>query len=153
MKKIAAILQNQWFRNPTRAAEMLARLVERHGLAMRNEWIARMLFHSCHTGKVLRSCLGDALCDRITWEEASPIIHGDPRTAPPADHAHLSAFFDRVRPDVVIGFGRIACDAILHLCKSPHVILCPHPTSRGADRFEKIRIVPATIAELEAFQV
>ena len=146
--KIAGLLQNQWFKNPERAAESLGHLVARHGPAMRNEWIARMLFYSCQTGKILRSCLGSELCERIIWEEASPVIHGNPRTAPPADLAHLRAFFDRVKPDWVVGFGRIACDAILELDVEAY-ILCPHPTSRGADRFEKIRSAGIALRKLE----
>jgi hypothetical protein len=124
--KILAFLQNQWFKNPERAAAIYARRPE-----LRRKLNARFLFAGCLTGRRLRMSLGDDLCREIEWEEVSKEVAGESSGAFPPDPKHVAAVLEEVKPDVVLLFGKIA-EEIEHMvpCK---VIKAPHPAARGKE--------------------
>jgi hypothetical protein len=130
---ILAVLQNQWFRDPARMRATIDRFPD-----SRRRIIHYALFAGCRTGKILKSVFGD-LCDEIVWEEASPEIGGHASSYFPADHAHLQSVLDDVKPDVVLGFGRIATDALKVLVPQNKLITGPHPTARGDNVVWKIK--------------
>ncbi|HET7229984.1 MAG TPA: SWIM zinc finger family protein [Longimicrobium sp.] len=122
---VLGLLQNGWYRNPERVAQLFARRPE-----ARRDMIASLLFAGCTTGRRLRSHLG-SLCDHITWEEASPRIGGESGACFPADAAHIRAALADVRPLVVVAFGRVAQDGMRQVAEfTGTVIEAPHPAAR-----------------------
>jgi len=105
------------------------------------------LFAGCASGRNLKATFGPALCSRITWEEASREVTGNPKFCPPADPVHIATALKDYAPDIVICFGRIAGDAVAPLWKGK-LILAPHPTARQPDTFAKLRHAAAELAEL-----
>lgn len=131
--KVLAILQNQYFNDPDRVRATLARHPE-----ARRRMIHFALFAGCKTGRVLKAVFG-ARCNEIVWEEASPEIGGQASSVFPADRAHLQAVLADVNPDIVLGFGRIACDGLEGLVTPNKLIIGPHPTARHADAIAQLK--------------
>lgn len=152
--KVVAFLQNMWVRNPEKVKASLARCLERNGVAeaakYRRRMVAYALFAGCLTGRRLRAALGQEWCDRIIWEEASPEILGDSRTAPPPDRAHVRSVFMEHRPTVVICFSKPAWPVIqaegqgfMHgkgqgPIERVQLMLSPHPACRAKDVMFKL---------------
>ena len=126
MTTVLAVMQNQWFRDPESVRRIMARRPQ-----MRRQLIARFLFAGCRSGRVLKRAFG-ARINEIVWEEASPEIGGKPSDCFRADLAHLRAVLDDVKPDIVIGFGKIACDALVGLVPGDKLLIAPHPTARSS---------------------
>ena len=130
MKKVMAFLQNQWFRDPEAARRTFERNPEQ-----RERLIHAFLFMGCLTGQRLRAAFGD-LCEEIVWEEVSTNVGGHSSTAFPADLVHIRAAIAKHDPDIILGFGKIACDALGGedcIPKSPRqrtLILGVHPAAR-----------------------
>lgn len=124
---VLAILQNQWFRDPDRVREILARTPQ-----VRPRLIAYALFAGCRTGRVLKRVFGEDLCRRITWEEASPHIGGQASAVFPADLDHLTTLVMRHQPVAILAFGKIAADAMAVVLERPtkRLITGPHPAAR-----------------------
>ena len=137
--KLLAVLQNQWFHDPARVREILARRPE-----LRRQFCHRALFAGCKTGQVLKSVFGP-LCREIVWENASPQIGDFAASKFPADHLHLRAVLDEVKPDIVLAFGRIAGNALTALVPAEKLIIGPHPTARGADVLPRLREIRARL--------
>jgi hypothetical protein len=136
--KIVAFLQNMWFKEPERMKQQLATTFK----GDREKFIRTWLFWSCLTGKRLRSCFGEELCDQIIWEEQSPQIGGFASSKFPADIDHIVSVLDNHKPEIVVGLGREANKGI-ELAKAYlmgrdwHVptwtyITGPHPAARGS---------------------
>lgn len=119
-----AFLQNQWLKNPDSARA----LIEKHGDKGRDRLTKYALFAGCVSGRRIKAAFGD-LIDGISWHEASPVITATPRACPPADLGHIMRSIDRLRPDVIIAFGKIASDALRIVWKGP-LIVGPHPAAR-----------------------
>lgn len=104
--KILAILQNQWFKNP----KLIEKIYERHGggLDGRAQLNATYLFFRCLTGKRLTDTLGEDLCDRIIWENASTSMGGESAARFGADPAHIVAIICHHKPTIIITFGAVA---------------------------------------------
>jgi hypothetical protein len=134
--RVLAVLQNQWFRDPDKVRVIFERTPQ-----ARRRVIHYSLFAGCRTGQVLKEIFGEVLCREIVWEEASPDIGGKSSACFPADLAHLRAVLDDVRPDIVLGFGKIACDALAGLVDGYDLVVGPHPTARGADTLPRLRIM------------
>jgi hypothetical protein len=124
--KIVAFLQNQWFKDP----ERVKRLIAQHGDEYRRRLITYALFLGCKTGRVLRSVFGD-LCDEVLWEESSKEISGNPSEVFPPDLIHIKSVLVMEEPDIVIAFGKIACQAVQPLVEAERYIAAPHPAARG----------------------
>jgi len=105
----------------------------------RRRLINYALFAGCATGRVLKHCLGEDLCDTIIWEEASLEIGGRAASYFPADRAHLAARIQDEDPDMVIAFGKIARDGLTGLFPAERLLTAPHPTARQAGVFDQIR--------------
>ncbi len=122
---ILAFLQNQWFKDPARIAEIYARRPD-----LRRQLNARFLFAGCMTGRRLRKAFGD-LCNAIEWEEVSRQVASESSGAFPPDPDHVRQVLDEVKPDVVVVFGKIAEGIVPMIdCKC---VVAPHPAARGAD--------------------
>jgi hypothetical protein len=129
--RVVAFLQNMWIKNPDKFQRQLDRCEsDEHREKLRSRAIAYALFAGCITGRRLRSALGD-WCDRIVWEEASPIIADNPRDYHPPDERHIKGVLIKHMPEVVLCFTRRGEDVIRRLC-SCHVISAPHPAARHA---------------------
>jgi hypothetical protein len=131
--KVLAVMQNQWFRDP----EAVRRIVERRP-QWRRQLIARFLFAGCKSGRVLKAAFGERI-NEIVWEEASREIGGESSACFPADIAHLRATLDEVKPDIVLGFGKVACDALAGLVDGHDLVVGPHPVARGQDTLPRLR--------------
>ena len=123
--KILAFLQNQWFKNPEAIAILFNRYPNK-----RNEFIKRLLFAGCLTGRRLHEVFGD-LCNKIIWDEASPLLADHSSGVFKADIAHIAASIKQHRPDLIICFGKIAGDAVKSLSLQIKIIYAPHPATRG----------------------
>lgn len=157
--KILAFAQNQWFKNPARMQAMLA---GRYYNGDREKFIKTFLFFRCRTGIVLRSTLTEELCDRIIWEEASPLMGDHAGAKFPPDPVHIKRVISKHDPTVILGFGNQARDGIgvalidrLGLAMTPgillpgpSVLLGPHPTARTGDVFPRLRSMASFIAEI-----
>lgn len=138
--KILAFMQNMWVNDP----ERVKRLIAKYGDNYRRRLIAYALFAGCTSGRNLKATFGWGLCQQIEWEEASPEITGIPNVKVPADPAHINAALAHHNPDVVICFGRIACDAVQDLWKGP-IVLAPHPAARQPDNMDRLRAAAAQL--------
>lgn len=134
--KVLAVLQNQWFRDPEKVKAIIAR-----NPRARRKLNAYYLFFGCRTGQVLKQIFGAERCRAIVWENASPEIGGKSSACFPADLAHLRAVLTEEKPDIVLGFGKIACDALAGLVDGYNLVVGPHPTARGADTLPRLRIM------------
>ena len=139
---ILAILQNQWFHNPERVRETL----KRHPQSRRRV-IAYALFAGCKTGRVLKSVFGEELCHEIVWEEASPEIGSKASACFPANSAHLRVVLERVKPDLVLAFGKIAAHGLAPLVPAEKLLIGPHPTARGMQTIGRLREIAAQLRE------
>jgi hypothetical protein len=131
--RIVAFMQNLWVRDPERVLYLIAR----HGENYRRRLIAYALFAGCASGRRLKATFGDELCRRITWEEASREITGNPEACPPADPVHIANALKHYKPDIVICFGHIAGDAVEPLWRGK-LIGAPHPAARQHDTMLKL---------------
>lgn len=137
--KVLGILQNVWVRDPGRVRDMLARSDQPERL--RRRFIAYALFAGCRTGSNLRATLGASWCERIVWDEASRELGAVASSVFPADPDHLRELLDTEAPRVVLGFGRVACDALAPLIPAGvHFLQAPHPAARS----------PLTLSQLRA---
>lgn len=133
--KILAILQNQWVRDPNKVRATMA--CAKDPEAFRRRFTRFALFAGCKTGRMLHRVFGPDLCKAIIWEEASREIAAESSGVFPADLEHVRNVITIEQPDIVIGFGRVACEALQRL-KIDH-IPAPHPAARGADTVTKLR--------------
>ncbi len=141
---IVAIMQNMWFHNPPLMEKILARRYN----GDREEFIADYLFFRCKTGKVLTKVLGEELCNRIVWEEASPKIGGKSDSKFPADSAHIRGVLNRNKPAIVLGFGGIAHTGLVAVVPVAHVIVGPHPAARQGDVYARIGMMVKLLARI-----
>lgn len=128
-KKILAILQNQWFRNPGQVKAIYQRYPEQ-----RNRLIRDFLFMGCLSGKRLMSALGEELCYQIIWEEASPEIGSYSGSNFGADLIHIKWAIKKHLPNIVIAFGKVAGDAVRQIESENDLptsfLYAPHPAAR-----------------------
>lgn len=151
--KILAFLQNQWFRDPERVKKIYdSKPMKRRALNK------AFLFAGCLSGRRLRAAFGD-LCNKIEWEEISPLVGSQSSSAFPPDHEHIKMVIDDVKPDYIVVFGKLAQEALeSHLPKLPQPILhCPHPAARGnrvpSDLSAAAMVLRACIEEFERKQL
>lgn len=148
--KILAILQNQWVKDPDAVRRAIAN--SKDPVAYRRRFNAYALFAGCMTGRRLRKEFG-ALCDEIVWEEASTQIGGHAASSFPADLNHIRAAIADVKPSIVIGFGKIACDALRAEGVSGRgvgytFIACQHPTARGLSSLPSLTHAASLVRDL-----
>lgn len=135
-KTILAFLQNMWFKNPEKARAIFERYPEK-----RNALIKTYLFMGCTSGQNLEAALGEEMCQRIVWEEASPEIGGHSASRYRPDPLHISRAISRHDPDIVLAFGKDAGEGVRAAVKLIHnrpgteprfvVLYGPHPAARN----------------------
>ena len=125
--KTLAFLQNMWVRDPGRVKHTIAQ----DGEGFRRRFLTYALFAGCLTGRRLKAAFGD-LCDDIVWEEVSCEIGGKSSSVFPPDYAHITQRMAEEKPDVLLAFGKIACDALVFVAapRPVPVISGPHPAAR-----------------------
>lgn len=132
---ILAFLQNSWFRDPERAEQKYAGASPTRRAVLN----ARYLFYKSRTGAVLRQLLGDELCNRIIWEEASPRKAVKSSGAFPADLDHIRCTIEHFKPDRIICFGAIAKVGVVDVYAAHRaswnfpakMLFAKHPTARA----------------------
>ena len=140
---ILAFLQNQWARDP----ERVRALIERYGERYRRRLIPYALFAGCASGRNLNATFGEELCRTIHWDEVSREISGRPDFVATPDPAHIAAVLEYHKPDIVICFGRIACDAVEPLWHGK-LIGAPHPAARQHDTMLKLGLAADALRNL-----
>lgn len=127
--KVLALLQNMWVRDPEKVKRQIAR--DQTG-KLRARMIYYALFAGCFTGRRLKTALGEAWCEKIIWEEASPVIAGEPKTYYPPDPEHIKSVLEKYQPEVIVCFTKRGFRIIRELVPlSIPVIDAPHPAARG----------------------
>lgn len=162
-RRVLGLLQNQWFKDPVRAAALLARYQEHEGgfWPGRHRFIRDMLFFGCLTGRRLEAAFGEDLCGYggLVWEEVSTCMGDHPGACFPPDGEHVAAVLRQVRPVAVVAFGKVARDALAlpevqaHIVQRPGrpptaTIYAPHPAARGADVPNELRAAAARVREI-----
>lgn len=137
---ILGLLQNQWVRNPSRVEAILSR----HDAAFRRRYLGALLFFGSLTGKRLRAAFGDQ-CDRIVWENASPVIGATSNAALSPDLQHVRLALAEVQPRVVLTFGQRARWAIKRIDWWGPLIVGPHPAARMADIDDRLAAMCRTL--------
>jgi hypothetical protein len=147
--KVLAFLQNMWVRDPDKAR----RMIERDATGkLRERLISYALFAGCLSGRRLKVALGEDWCDRITWEEASPVITRTPSECPPADPGHIVAAINKHEPDLILCLSRAAYRVIRANTVIP-ILEGPHPAARGAGVGEALQRVRVLLdLELKKFE-
>ena len=145
--KIVAFLQNMWVRPGQ--VESVSRSAPTSD--QRERMIHYALFAGCATGRRLKSTFGDVLCQRIRWQEASPIVAGDPKTYFPPDPAHIGMVLKKHQPKIVLCFTRQGESAIRSMLDGSVLFIpCVHPACRAADTMDRLRRVAGVLLIAEA---
>ncbi len=152
--RVLAFLQNQWFQDPPYIRRVMASSSDPE--RYRRRLASYALFAGCKSGRVLRYHLGDHWCDRITWENASKEIGDVASSVFPADLHHISLRIEEEKPDIVIGFGKVACDALdtIRIRMFKHLpfieyMVAPHPTARFIDVGASLRSIRTQLQNLQ----
>lgn len=146
MMKVLGILQNQWFREPERIRAMTADKPH-----MRRRLLTRALFMGGKTGRILMNVFGEAWCEHIDWDEASPIIGGHSASNFPADPEHLRQVIAETTPEVIVTFGAIARAGINQVWHGT-AIHAPHPCARHAGAMDELRFARDALNALKGMQ-
>ena len=156
--KVFGLLQNSWFYDPPRIKQAMQRYrnLGREDMAekYRRRLLEYSLFAGCRSGRNLRDTLGDEWCDRMTWENASLELTDCASDVFPADFKHIMNRVKEERPDIIVGFGRVACDALASLQGSIAnyfrfvYITAPHPTARQPETQARLRAVGRELTRL-----
>lgn len=130
--RILAIMQCMWLRDPERHKRSLAEydndIPRREKL--RRRMITYALFAGCKTGRVLERTLGENLCEKIIWEEASREVGSHSSAKFDFDRAHVQATIDEFKPDAILALGSIAASGLALMRLQIPVIAAPHPAAR-----------------------
>ena len=146
---ILAFLQNQWFHDPVKGREIMARHEQD-----RSALIRKFLFAGkCRTSQVLLKHFGEA-CKKWTWEESTREITGYPQKVFPADPQHMLDVILKVTPGVIITFGFMAemglRPILYHIPSATTTISLPHPAwGNQATVARRFTDAAATLARLD----
>jgi hypothetical protein len=152
---IVAFLQNAWFKDPSGVAKIYAS----HGpdLDRRVRLNEAYLFFGGLTGRNLRIALGEDLCDKIVWENASPKFGGKSSDRFPPDPEHIRKVLDHFKPKAVLVLGAEAARGVADTRKlfdgsgawTDFVIVTgPHPAGRAPDVMDRLRKCAEKLREL-----
>lgn len=145
--KTLAILQNVWVREPARLEAIFAKPEFAPGSDKRCEFLRRLMFAGCKTGRVLEKYFPD--CQEWIYEEATPIVGGKPSDAPGWSIRHVEQVLRAQSYDVIITFGAAAKAVVGVLVPPSLVINCPHPCARrsigdemkaAAERLQELKL-------------
>lgn len=137
--KTMALLQNQYFNDPVRAAKLLQRYIEHEPDVGRHQFVADMLFMGCKTGQRILRAFGEDFARSMVFEETSTQMGGHAASSFPIDFAHVISAIHRIKPGVLVTFGVKAMAAATHIevnaildREKIHVYHAPHPAARHA---------------------
>lgn len=142
---IVAFLQNMWVKNPDNVKRMLDRWKDDPDFW--NKTCRNLLFMGCKTGRVIKQVFGEDLAYSIIYDECTKEIAGDAKRVCKPDPCHIEATLNRLKPDVVITFGKIAYSAVFDVIYGskgkfkPFLLPSPHPAARQPDTISKLRNV------------
>ncbi len=126
--RIVAFLQNPWFPEGTNQ-----RHIDKY--TTDQDFHRRVLAMSM-TGKKLQNAFG-GMYRRIWWDNASPIPCAESSGCQNPDFEHIRHVIREQRPELILTFGRVAQDAILHIKSVDQMVLnCWHPNARGKTQQE-----------------
>jgi len=142
-KIILCFMQNMWVKKPKKMYKILKEKPNDW-----NMWCKTLLFAGCTSGRRLKQAFGDVV-NLMIWDETTKEICDNPRTVPKADLTHISDTIKRIKPDIIITFGKHAekavCDmyesGVIYYHSTPlpkHFFLCTHPAARQPDTIEKL---------------
>jgi hypothetical protein len=145
-RKILAILQNQWFKDPKK----VKKIIEESDHPNAREWyIKTFLFWGCLTGRRLKQVFGEELIDEIIFEEASPKIGGQSNSCFPADLDHIQNVIKKHEPTVILAFGKIASNALEIIQPKCRLIIGPHPAARQSSVLKELQFMKQELLYVE----
>lgn len=156
--KILAFMQNMWVKDPAKVQKSLDRWKDKPEFW--NNMVKTLLFAGCLTGRNIKKAFGQDLALSIIWDETTKEIADNPKYVPKADLEHMRNTILRVRPDVIITFGKNAESALekiilnknvfYHIRIPKHIFHAPHPAyvTRNPKAMDTINWVADRIKEL-----
>jgi len=147
-RRIVAFLQNQWFDRPL--------IVERAYAAHAGDIFRQCrlteayLFMGCLSGRRLQAAFAD-LRDQIAWANASPKIGSKSSDTFEPDPQHMAKIVQHFKPEIVIGFGKLAQEGILKMLPlmpaGTHFSVCsaPHPAAHHDTVANELAAVAADV--------
>jgi len=108
---VLVVLQNAWFEDGRRRD--------------RREWLAGLW--ASHTGRRLEKMLPQGV--RVEVINASTEVGAEASSSFPADLVHIRRRIETYEPRVVLGCGKIACDALAEM--GVEHVRAPHPAWRA----------------------
>jgi len=147
-RRIVAFLQNQWFDRP----EVVQRCYDGHAGDVYRccRLTEAYLFMGCLTGRRLQAAFG-GIRDQIAWANASPKIGDRSSAAFEPDPQHMAKIVQFFKPEIVIGFGKLAQDGVLQMLPlikdglGFHVCSAPHPAARHETVTSELAAVAADV--------
>lgn len=106
-------------------------------------------------GVRLRALLGLELCTKIKWECTSTEIAAFDRPPMAADLAHIAECYEEFQPQIVVGFGRTAGEALVALREEYQIpaavtfLSAPHPAARHQGVEAEIKLIAHQISDME----
>jgi hypothetical protein len=150
MPVILAFLQNQWgpsADDPAKAARIAAMSPEIYA-----RWVAMCLFAGCMTGRRIQKAFPEHW-EAIVWSNATRQAGTTATAKFSADLDHMRATLDHFRPEIVLGFGRVATDALKQLRRERGewvLIEGPHPASRQVDTPRRLELMSSLVSSMLA---
>ena len=126
---VVAFLQNPWFKPGT--DQRVIRLY------MECASYRRMVLALSATGRALMEAFGDFYC-QIWWDNACPLPGQERAASFPPDVEHIREVVKRLKPKIVLCFGRSA-EIGFRQVGGAMPMTCCHPMAHG-DRREELRL-------------
>lgn len=150
--RVLAFMQNMWLKNPERWKDTLQRYIDRgkheHAEQLRKRMIHYALFAGCRSGQVLKRYLGEKHCSNIIWDESSLQIGGVASSSFPANIEHMQTRIISEDPDLILGFGKTACEALTKINPRQTWMVAPHPTSRYRPKYDAYSLIKSKLDKL-----
>ena len=131
--KVVAFLQNAYFKDPN---------CESAKLYVSDPEFRRKALAQSMTGSRLLSALGKDLFNLIHWDNATDEVGDERRSSLPAKPSHILNVVNRLRPYVILTFGRTAKDGVVfasqyfNLNQSLAIFCMSHPSAMGLTKRE-----------------
>lgn len=122
---IVAFMQNPWFPPGTKKE-----VVDRY---LSDQDFHRRLLARTMSGRRLLDAFGPDMFGRIHWDNVAPTAAEEANGKTDVDAEHIERVLNRVKPDLIICFGKLAEWAITNSFEGDgkKYLLCHHPNARG----------------------
>lgn len=155
---VLAFLQNMWVKDPEKVQQSLDRHLDNP--MFWNRMTKGLLFSGCKTGRVLIQTFGTDLIENIIFDECTKEICNNPKTIPTPDLIHIETTLLRLKPDIIITFGKIAFNTINNFTPelqartilNYRIIEAPHPAARQPITINKLREVAEKLKAIMALE-